>query len=62
MAAAACSVGIAVAEATISGVLPNTSPVSWVLRRAAGHQFGTELLCLLCLAYPCACAYYAIYR
>lgn len=62
MGAAACSLGIAVAEATISGVLPNTSFVSWVLHRTAGNQFSTELLCLLCLAYPFACAYYAIAR
>ncbi|GAB4813329.1 hypothetical protein N2152v2_000375 [Parachlorella kessleri] len=59
---ACCSLSILVAEATISGVLPNTSLVSLALHRTGGNQFATELLCLLCLAYPCACAYYAIYR
>lgn len=28
----------------------------------AGSPFATELLCFLFLAYPCACAYYSLYR
>ncbi|PRW61506.1 LMBR1 domain-containing 2-like protein A [Chlorella sorokiniana] len=60
--AALCSVAIVVAEATIAGVLPNLSVVSAALRSTAGSPFASELLCFLFLAYPCACAYYSLYR
>ncbi|EFN53506.1 hypothetical protein CHLNCDRAFT_136844 [Chlorella variabilis] len=60
--AALCSLAIVVAEATIAWTLPNLSVVSAVLRSAAGSRFATELLCFLFLAYPCACAYYSLYR
>lgn len=61
-AAALCSLAIVVAEATIAGALPNLSVVSAALRGVAGSQFVAELLCLLCLAYVSACAYYSLYR
>eukprot|EP00887_Chlorella_sp_A99_P006959 scaffold2.g6959.t1 len=65
-AAAALSLAMAAAEAAISGALPNASAVSVALRAAvaaAGAQtLGPELLCLAALAYPCACAYYSLYR
>jgi hypothetical protein len=62
--AALCSLGFALAEATISWNLPNLSAVSAALRAAAdaGGPLPTELLCFLFLAYPCACAYYSLYR
>ncbi|KAL3146885.1 hypothetical protein ABBQ38_014857 [Trebouxia sp. C0009 RCD-2024] len=56
------SVCIVLAEATISGALPNLSVFSRVLHRTAHMQFATELLTFLFLCYPCLCAYYAIYK
>lgn len=53
---------IVLAEATISGALPNLSVFSRVLHRTAHLQFATELLTFLFLCYPCLCAYYAIYK
>lgn len=61
-AAALCSLAIVVAEATVASALPNLSVVSAALHGAAGSQFWLELLCFLFLAYPCACAYYSLYR
>ncbi|KAL4424193.1 hypothetical protein ABPG75_001494 [Micractinium tetrahymenae] len=60
--AALCSLAIVLAEATIAGVLPNLSVVSRALHATSGSVFATELLCFAFLAYPCACAYLAIYR
>ncbi|PSC73983.1 LMBR1 domain-containing 2-like protein A [Micractinium conductrix] len=61
--AALCSLAIVVAEATIAGALPNLSVVSAALHATSGaSQFLTELLCFAFLAYPCACAYYSLYR
>lgn len=36
--------------------VPSSAPLP------AGSPFATELLCFLFLAYPCACAYYSLYR
>ena len=62
MLLASCSVAVMVAEATISPKLPNLSVFSWALHRTARTELGTELLCFLLLAYPTACAYFAIYK
>lgn len=56
------SLCIVLAEATISGSLPNMSVFSRVLHHTAQNQFVTELLTFLFLCYPCMCAYYAIYK
>ena len=56
------SVCIVLAEATISGALPNLSVFSIILHRTAHLQFTTELLTFLFLCYPCLCAYYAIFK
>ncbi|KAI3424225.1 hypothetical protein D9Q98_009581 [Chlorella vulgaris] len=60
--AALCSLSYVVAEATIAWSLPNLSVVSAALHATAGAAVVTELLCFLFLAYPCACAYYSLYR
>ena len=59
---AAFSLCIVLAEATISGALPNLSVFSRILHNTANHQFTTELLTFLFLCYPCLCAYYAIFK
>ena len=56
------SLCIVLAEATISGSLPNMSVFSRVLHHTAQNQFVTELLTFLFLCYPCLCAYYAIFK
>ena len=56
------SLAVVVAEATISSALPNLSVFSWALHRVSGNEILTELLAFLFLAYPCICAYYALYR
>eukprot|EP00884_Botryococcus_braunii_P007317 jgi/Botrbrau1/16587/Bobra.0068s0018.2 len=53
---------VLVAEATISPKLPNLSVFSRLLHISAGNEFATEFLCFIMLAYPCAAAYYALYR
>ncbi len=60
--AAGVSLAVLVAEATISPALPNLSIFSRALHLTAGSEFATELLCFVFLAYPCAAAYYALYR
>ncbi|DBA73319.1 hypothetical protein WJX77_000394 [Trebouxia sp. C0004] len=59
---AAFSLCIVLAEATISGALPNLSVFSRILHNTANHQFTTELLTFLFFCYPCLCAYYAIFK
>lgn len=59
---AAFSLCIVLAEATISGSLPNLSVFSKILHNTANHQFTTEFLTFLFLCYPCLCAYYAIFK
>ena len=59
---AAFSLCIVLAEATISGALPNLSVFSKILHSTATHQFTTEFLTFVFLCYPCLCAYYAIYK
>ena len=59
---AAFSLCIVLAEATISGALPNLSVFSRILHSTASHQFTTEFLTFVFLCYPCLCAYYAIYK
>ncbi|KAK2076006.1 hypothetical protein QBZ16_001342 [Prototheca wickerhamii] len=64
VAAGAASLATVLAESTMIGALPNLSAVSWALHAAAacGSSFGVAAACLLCLAYPCACANYSLYR
>lgn len=47
-----------------SRIIQRTHPVLVhpTQRPPAGSPFLTELLCFAFLAYPCACAYYAVYR
>ena len=56
------SLAVVVAEATISEALPNLSVFSWALHRVSNNEILTELLTFAFLAYPCICAYYALYR
>lgn len=58
------SAAIVVAEAMMAGWFPNVSLLSALLRRAAGGggPVAAELATLAALLYPCACAYYAIYK
>ena len=62
MLCAALSLAVVVAEATISAALPNLSVFSLALHRVSGNEILTELLVFLSLAYPCLCAYFALYR
>ncbi|CAL5224711.1 g7442 [Coccomyxa viridis] len=56
------SAAIVLAEATISPYLPNMSIVSRALHQTSGNELATELLTFVSLAYPCLCAWYAIYK
>lgn len=62
--AGAASIATILAESTIHGRLPNLSIVSWALHLAAeqGGSFLVAATCMVCLAYPCTCAYYSLYR
>ncbi|EIE18799.1 hypothetical protein COCSUDRAFT_45246 [Coccomyxa subellipsoidea C-169] len=59
---AALSVAIVIAEATISPYVPNLSVFSRALHATSGNELATELLTFVSLAYPCLCAYYAIFK
>ena len=62
MAAAALSVAVVVAEASISPALPNLSIFSRGLHALQGSQTWAEVFCCLSLVYPIACAYYGLYK
>lgn len=60
--AAALSVAVVLAEATISPKLPNLSIFSRALHGVEQSQAWTEVLCCLSLAYPIGAAYYGLYK
>lgn len=62
VAAVVASVCVVLAETTMSPKLPDLSVFSRIIRAARGSPLLGEAVVLLCLAYPCACAYYAVYR
>ena len=62
MLCAVLSLAVVVAEAAISSVLPNLSVFSLALHRVGGSEVLAELLVFLSLLYPCACAYFSLYR
>eukprot|EP00873_Tetraselmis_striata_P010876 jgi/Tetstr1/431140/TSEL_020854.t1 len=55
------SLGIVVAEATISPLLPNLSIFSQLMQNDAG-LLQTMLVCMFSLAYPVICAYFSLFR
>ncbi|CAL8470464.1 g10006 [Coccomyxa elongata] len=59
---AGLSIAVVLAEATISPYVPNLSVFSHALHETAGNELATELLTFVSLAYPCLCAYYALFR